>query len=152
MNRPYVPPSSDFGGEGFSGRVSPRVVSIMSRTKGWVRFIAVMMFLNFGITIINTFVTIGSQQGVVGDARRAGQIFGAVLVMLLYLYPAVKLNSYASRIGVLLQSGQSGDLEIALNEHRAFWRYVGIVALVFMSIFVIALFVGIVAGVAKSRF
>ncbi|MEO6740531.1 MAG: hypothetical protein ABIP20_09780 [Chthoniobacteraceae bacterium] len=117
-----------------------------------MRFIAVMMFLNFGITIINTVVTLGSSSPVGGEARRIGQIFGTVIVMLLYLYPAVKLNSYASRIGVLLQSGRSGDLEIALNEHRAFWRYIGIIALVFMSIFVIALFFGIVGSVANSRF
>ena len=92
MDRPYTPPTSNYG-NGMSGRVSPRVVDIMSRTKGWVRFIAVMLFVNFGLTIINTIVTMNAPSRSGGDAERVSQIIGVAVMLLLYLYPAVKLNS-----------------------------------------------------------
>ena len=151
MDRPYTSPTSNYG-DGMSGRVSPRVVDIMSRTKGWVRFIAVMLFVNFGLSIINTIVTLNAPRRFGGDAERVGQIVGVAVMLLLYLYPAVKLNSYASRIGVLLQSGRASDLDAALNEHRAFWRYVGIVAIVLMSLMVIGIFFGIAFAASRARF
>lgn len=151
MDRPYVPPTSNYGG-GLPGRVSPRVVDIMSRTKGWVRFIAVLLFINFGLTIINTVVVVNGSETRELAAGRIGQFIGFAIVLLLYLYPAIKLNSYASRIGALLQSGRTGDLEAALNEHRAFWRYVGIVMIVLMSILVLVFFISILAAASGSRF
>ncbi len=150
MDRPYQPPASNFGGhENFdsSGRVSQRTTDIMARTKGWVRFIAVLMFVNFGISAIQAMLALGATGGVENISYKMGQFAGLAIVMLFYLYPALKLNSYASRIGVLLQSGRAGDLEAALNEHRAFWRYVGTVALIILCIGVIAAFIGILGAV-----
>jgi len=151
MDRPYVPPASNPGGRGFSGEVSPRVFDIMSRTKGWVRFIAVMLWVNVVVAIINVIVTLSSARLPNGDAQKVGQVVGIAIALLFYIYPAVKLNSYARRIGVLLQSGRAGDLEAALNEHRAFWRFVGIVTLVFIGIFVVAMVVGVAGAVLSSR-
>ncbi len=152
MDRPYVPPASNPRTGGMSGRVSPRVLDIMQRTKGWVRFIAVLLFINFGLTIINAVITMNSPRRFGGDEERIGQVIGVAVMLVLYLYPAVKLNSYASRIGALLQGSRTADLEAALNEHRAFWRYVGIVAIVLMSIFVLFIFVGIGLAASRSRF
>lgn len=135
-----------------SGRVSPRVLDIMSRTKGWVRFIAVLMFVNFGLTVINNIVILNSSSRSFGDSDRVGQFIGLAVMLLLYLYPAVKLNSYASRIGALLQSGRAADLDAALNEHRAFWRYVGIVVIVLISIFIVFIFFTIAVTASRARF
>ena len=152
MDRPYVPHTSSSGAVGISGRVTPQIIDIMLRTKGWVRFIAVMLFINFGITIINLIVTMNAPSRFGGDAERNGQFIGIGVALLLYLYPAVKLNSYASRIGALLQSARTGDLEAALNERRGFWRFVGIVTIVLVSIFVLFIFIGMVAAVSRSSF
>jgi len=152
MDRPYVPHTSSSGAAGISARVTPQIIGIMLRTKGWVRFIAVMLFINFGITIINLIVTMNAPSRFGGDAERNGQFIGIGVALLLYLYPAVKLNSYASRIGALLQSARTGDLEAALNERRGFWRFVGIVTIVLVSIFVLFIFIGMVAAVSRSSF
>ncbi|GDX09576.1 hypothetical protein LBMAG57_13480 [Verrucomicrobiota bacterium] len=152
MDRPYVPHTSSSGAGEMSGRVTPQIIDIMLRTKGSVRFIAVMLFINFGITIINLIVTMNAPSRFGGDAERIGQFIGIGVALLLYLYPAVKLNSYASRIGALLQSARTGDLEAALNEHRGFWRFVGIVTIVLVSIFVLFIFIGMVAAVSRSSF
>ena len=146
MDRPYVSPLSNPGDSDGSGRVSARTAEIMARTKGWVRFIAVVLFVNFGISIISTLVSLGSENRLASGPSGLGRFFGMGVMLLLYLYPAVKLNSYASRIGVLLQSGLPRDLEAALNEHRAFWRYLGIVAIVLLSIGVL----GVVFGFASA--
>lgn len=107
MDRPYVPHTSSSGAGEMSGRVTPQIIDIMLR-KGSVRFIAVMLFINFGITIINLIVTMNAPSRFGGDAERIGQFIGIGVALLLYLYPAVKLNSYASRIGALLQSARTG--------------------------------------------
>ena len=119
MDRPYVPHTSSSGAVGISGRVTPQIIDIMLRTKGWVRFIAVMLFINFGITIINLIVTMNAPSRFGGDAERNGQFIGIGVALLLYLYPAVKLNSYASRIGALLLAcAERAPRLLAFRRHR----------------------------------
>jgi len=152
MDRPYKPPTSDYGTGDLPGRVSPRILDIMSRTKGWVRFVSVMLFIHFGLTVFNVIRAMGQSSGFGNESERIGRFFGMGIVLLLYIYPAVKLNSYANRIGDLLQSGRAGDLEAALNEHRAFWRYAGIIGIVFLFIFVIMTIVVIGQAATRTRF
>lgn len=139
--RPYVPPTSNSRSGTLPGRgVSPRILDIMSRTKGWVRFIAVMLFINFGLSIFNIIMSFNAPRRVYSDSQGVSQVVSIFVILLLQLYPAVKLNSYATRIGALLQSASAGDLDAALNEHRGFWRYVGIIAIVLISFMVLGFF------------
>jgi hypothetical protein len=103
----------------------------------------VVLFVNFGISIISTLVAFNRSSRYSSDATRIG---GLLATLLLYLYPAVKLNSYANRIGDLLLSGRASDLQAALNEHRGFWRYIGIVTIVLISVALAVM----VFGVAMS--
>ncbi len=142
MDRPYIPPSAKFGGEDGAGRISQRTADIMARTKGWVRFIAVVMFVNFATSLVGTIVSFNRPSVFESSATQVGKIAGLVILFLVYLYPAVKLNSYASRIGELLLTGRARDLQAALNEHRGFWRYIGIIMLVVISFALIAFVLG----------
>ncbi len=146
MDKPYIPPSAKFGGEDSAGRISQRTADIMARTKGWVRFIAVVMFVNFAISLVSTILSFGRSPVFENSDTQVSKIAGLIVLFLVYLYPAVKLNSYASRIGELLITGRARDLQAALNEHRGFWRYIGIITLVIISFVLVFILLGVAMG------
>jgi hypothetical protein len=72
-----------------------------------------------------------------------------LLMALFYVYPALKLWSYGSRIAKLKNSLSLADLNAALHEQRRFWKFTGIVVIVMIGIYMLFV-VGIVAAGAMA--
>lgn len=84
-----------------------------------------------------------------------GGLIGMGLVYLViaffYIYPALKLGGYSSRITDLINTPNEANLVAALNEQRAFWKYVGIWMVVMMVLYAIIIVVVLVgAGLAAA--
>jgi hypothetical protein len=74
-------------------------------------------------------------------------IFLAVIygvMAFVYIYPAIKLWKYANRIGSLAASRSVADLDAALNEQRGFWKFIGIMTVIMISLYFVAV-IGFVA-------
>ncbi len=158
MSNPYESPSlSQETGvpSETSAAITQGVLDQLRRTKPWVRFISVLMFIGAGFMML-----IGVVMGVMGgfgamaapEGVAFGLGFGVVMALiygalaLLYIYPAMKLWKYASRIAVLLDSGHPVELEAALNEQRKFWKFMGVVTIVVMVLYLVAIIVAVVLG------
>ena len=75
-------------------------------------------------------------------------IFFGVTSMLI-IYPTLKLSKYASNISKLAQSQSFTDLTAALAEQRRFWKFYGIITLIYLSfalLFVLLAVAGIGIG------
>jgi hypothetical protein len=85
-------------------------------------------------------------------APPAGMMAGLGIVYLvlalLYIFPALYLLKYSSSIGRFVGSGRAGDLEDALQQQRKFWKFVGVLAIVMMVMFVL----GMIAAIAIPVF
>lgn len=94
------------------------------------------MFLGTGLAV--------SQSGNAALAGAPLAVVGGLYLIfaVFYLYPCIKLNQYASRIGSLLNSQSNIDLQAALDAQRSFWKFAGIIALIFVSLY--ALFFGLI--------
>jgi len=138
--------------QGDAGSTSPGVVEILRSTKPWVRFLGVLSAIGMGFMVLGSvFVMVAA-----GSSRLPGLPAGMGLVYLLvaglYLPPVIFLNRYASRIGDLLASHSSQDLEEALRAQKSFWKYVGIVTVIFLALYILVI-VGVIifAGFAATR-
>ncbi len=137
------------------------VIDQLARTKGWTRFVSVMLWIAVGFMTLAGIIMfiIGIAGGSMGGSMRVlaggagmGILMGGLYLVMagLYAYPAMKLGNYSSRITDLLQDPTESNLVAALNEQRCFWKYVGIAIIVYFGvvalIFVGALIVTMVAG------
>ncbi len=163
---PYASPTSNAALMNYSSDavVAQEVMAELAATKPWVRFMSVLLFVGAGfILLIGLVMLLGggamwtSVNGVkttrsMGAPGMAGFMTGAaivyVLMAFLYIYPAVKLWKYASRIGDLLAAPSSLSLALALREQKSFWKFLGIMVI---AIFVLY-FVIIIAAVAFGGF
>lgn len=143
------------------GNVSEAVLDHLARTKGWTRFFSVILWLGAVFLILGGIMMIG--MGAVGGAMAEGaaEAFGGLvgalaigiiylLMAFFYIYPALKLGKYSSRITELLTSPSDSLLAAALNEQRAFWKYCGIMMIIFFALYAVAIVGLIVAGVGAA--
>jgi hypothetical protein len=164
---PYATPSANpYGSNPLSmeGSVAAETIAPLAGTKGWVQFMSVIMWLIAALCIFYAVAMIG-MQGVISQVIAKQQpgnpmaqgpfmaVMGGFYLFLafFYIYPAIKMWAYGSRIGVLKNTLRVQDLNAALHEQRRLWKFTGIMTIVFMVLMVLgilafAAFVGIAAS------
>ena len=121
--------------------VSPEGVRVLAGTKGWVRFLGVLGF------VMTAFMVIG---GIGIMAMTIGIGISYLVFSALNFFAAFKLNQYASRIGALMLMPSELGLLGALEAQRGFWKYVGIMGIVTIAFYVLAIFGGVMSAIVKS--
>ena len=165
---PYATPSANpYGSNPLSmeGSVAAETIAPLAGTKGWVQFMSILLWIGVGFMVVagigmaaaGTMVadTIAKTQPTNPMANKAFVLAMAglyVLMALFYVYPAIKLWAYGSRIGKLKNSLTTADLNAALHEQRRFWKFAGIMVIVMVTLYILVV-VGLVGfgAMAASR-
>lgn len=124
---------------------TPRAMDMLRQTKPWVRLIAILMFIGAGFMLIGALVLVFAgaiMSGRGGPPAALALIY--VPMALLYIAPAVYLNRYASRINELIQLNRADVLEATLEAQKSFWKFVGIMAAIVISLYLVIFLVGMI--------
>jgi len=155
---PYAPPRADLQGirpgATFQAAVPSEVVETLRQTKPWARLLAVLGFIGIGFMVLASLAMLAFESSMkIGLPRGFG-----VGMMVVYLFmagiqlpAALFLNRYASRIGDLLDSQAPSDLQEALVAQKSFWRYIGILTLIVMCIYVLIIAFAVVGAGMMRR-
>ena len=128
--------------------VDSGVISLLTQTKPWVRFMSILGFVGCGFLVIS-----GMIMGAVGTFSQmgpAGGFIGFVYIAMavLYVFPALFLFRYADGIRDLARLRTPRALEGALDQQRRFWRFVGIFTIVVLGLYVVGLLIAMIVGIA----
>lgn len=163
---PYSTPAANpHGGSNVGGGpVSAAAVQALAATKPWVRFMSVMVFIGAAFMVLAAIAMgVAAMSGTMmkssGGAANPftgplGLVLIAVYVVLaiVYIFPGVKLWKYASSIAMLIQTGRDEDLVAALNQQRSFWKFMGVLVLVMLVLYVVLIVAGgVFAGISAAR-
>ena len=156
MANHYAPPQSNVDDVAPSGQgVSGEMINALRGTKGWVRLMGILLLIGAafmvlaGISIMFAGASVGAVSRMPGGgAMMAGMGLTYIVLAIIYIFPGWLLIKYASAIGRLIGSGQAGDMEDALHMQRKFWKFTGILSVIFLVIMVI----GIIAAIALPLF
>jgi len=138
---------------------------MLRKTKPWVRFISVMFFIGAafsalgGIGAIAGGIAAGMAGGMPGGmpSGMAGGMpwllltglgVAYIVMAILYITPGVFLWMYADRIGLFLRQKTPGRLASALASQKSFWKFIGIMTLIFICLYPIMILV--VMGLSLS--
>ena len=77
-----------------------------------------------------------------------GMAIAYVVMGFLYIYPAIKIWSYGSAIRSLMNSRSPEDLVKALDQQRSLWKFAGILTIILIIIYAVAIIAMIGLGVA----
>ena len=164
---PYSTPAANlYGAASGTGTdaVSPGTIAQLAGTKPWVRFMSVMLWLSVGIMLLVAAVIgiMGSIGGPIEAGIKKSGAFGGMplvaiaiiygLMAMIYVYPAVKLWSFANRIGSLASTRAVADLDAALNQQRQFWKYFGVLLIVLLCTYLVgAIGLGVYVGTTAAK-
>jgi hypothetical protein len=122
-------------------------------TKPWVRFLGVLGIIGIVFMALGGLVFLGLSQSSLlpmPSGMRTVLPVAYLLMAGLQVPPVVYLNRYASRIARALISASPEDLTDALEAQKSFWRYMGILTLVMMIMYVVVIVLGIAGAVAMG--
>jgi hypothetical protein len=152
-NNPYSSPAANLYGSSTSGAadaVAASTIAALAGTKPWVRFMSVLMWIGVVFMLLGA-LALGaiSMIGVAKQASSPANPFGGAQFLVLaviygvmafvYIYPAIKLWKYANRIGSLNSTRSVADLDAALNEQRGFWKFIGVMTILLISLYFVAI-------------
>jgi hypothetical protein len=119
------------------------VIAILGETRPWLRLM-LGLFITGMVLLVGAVVALGLVGAYAG--RRSSLISLAavvpvLLVALIYLPPAVYLSRCAQAIHRLQIGGGLPALEDALRSQKSFWKYIGVLALLLVVGYGLALLV-----------
>lgn len=154
-NDPYSTPAANFVGAS-PAPVPAGVIDKLKRTKPWVRFIGVLMWIAIGFMVLGalamTFATrmmsteFDKSMPGMGGSLAGAMVAAYLLFGMLYVYPAVKIWSYGTAIDNLVNTRSHDDLEKALDHQRSFWKFCGIIALVMIAAYLVVIVLAVGGG------
>jgi len=145
----YQPPSAPISAGGYSGDagISPLVIQHLVRTQPWVRLISLPGFIMTILVLSSAMFSFTRRQVYDSDAFQTGGVIGIIVTGILCLCPLILLNRYAGAIDKLKRTQSTTDLENALNQQRAYWKFVGVLVLIGVVIWL----AGFVLGMLTPR-
>lgn len=140
--------------------VTDTMLDALRRTKPWVTFLSILGFIFTGLLALLAlmmFATGGMWSAVPhqpGAPAFLGPAFGIgmgvlylVMAVFMYLLPCVILFRYSTAIGRIASSDAEEAMEQALSQQKSFWKYVGILMIVVLVLYVLLIVGGIIAAI-----
>jgi hypothetical protein len=125
--------------------VSPTLSRILEETQPWVRLMGILGFVSVGFMIVAAAVA-GAVGVATENAEAAVLMFVYPLLALVYVVPSYYLVRSANRLRDFAARGEASELEAALDAQRAFWKFVGVLALIGIAATLALMVVGVMVG------
>ncbi len=146
-------PTFPAASSGASGAGSPRLRAALAETRPWVLFLSILGLVLNGLGAFMVLWVIFVLTVAIGVG---GLLLGTALLIGpgLWIAASFFLLQYGLRLGNYLRSGAAGDLDGAMVAQRSFWRFLGIVVLVilvlYLVVFVMTLALGGIAALTAG--
>ncbi|QNM86517.1 hypothetical protein H9W90_05200 [Polaribacter pectinis] len=129
--------------------------SFLRETAKWCKFLSILGFVFVGIMIIASFF-IGSlynnmpqAQGMPFDFR--AMMTGMYLVLgLIYIFPIYYLYQFSVKMKKALISKDDEVLAKAFEMLKSHYKFVGVLAIILLSLYVLAIVIGLIAALSSG--
>jgi hypothetical protein len=122
----------------------------------WGKFLAIMGFIFCGLILIvalfaGTFMA-SMMQGFGGaEAGLAGVVTVVyVVIALVYFFPCLYLYNFSTKVQAALRSNQQDALNVSFRNLKSCFKFLGILMIVMLSFWVLAIIIGIGASAAAG--
>ncbi|MBP6023145.1 DUF5362 family protein [Ferruginibacter sp.] len=108
----------------------------------WANINAIIGFVSLGLSVISTIIGVGK-----GVSSAGGDMFGLIITVAISLALNITLLAAATNIKKGIEQTDQGHFALGLNKMATYFKIVGILTIVVLVIFTLALLVVLVAGV-----
>ncbi|MFH2144019.1 MAG: DUF5362 family protein [Bacteroidota bacterium] len=109
-------------------------ISYLRGTIPWLKFISILVFIIWGITLIVAFKAIDNNVSGIISEERIIQNLILFLSALVYIVSNTYLFNYSRKLRDALNSSDIKILENAFLMQKKYWKFTGILVIVFFSL------------------
>lgn len=151
----------------FSLRIDPVTKLHLGETARWARFLAVFGIIVlclitaasiFGITVMDQLIgrmnlNSGSDYYVsdFSNPARIAMAFSTIVMFVIGIFPLIYLLRFANKMKTALAGNNQEALNISFQNLKRYFRYLGIIIIIFLIIYALFFVIAIIGGVAMSR-
>ena len=148
-------------------RLTKTMVLYLKGASPWLRFLGILAFIGAGGTMLGgvLFLISGALGGFLTDVLTSLDtvdtvevgvisgitIFTGVLIIItgvICFFPARFLYNFGNKIKKFLQNNSEEELESAFKNNKSFWKFAGIVAIIYLAFLPVMLIVSIIAVIS----
>jgi len=114
--------------------------NLLSAVK-WLKFLTVVAVVALALVLVIGLVTIST-----GVAQGIAVFVGELFAVAFYAYPIVKSFALIANVRKALGSGDQAAFEESADNVRAIMKYIGILTIIFLSLYVLVLLIAFLAA------
>jgi len=133
-------------------KLTPAMIESVKGIGPWTRFMSVLGFISVAFLIIGAAVMLGISLFArnLGGAMPGGMMIAMsilyVIIAILYVFPCLYLWGTAGAVVRMKKGDIPGGMETALAKQKSFWKFIGIVTIVFLVMYPIFIILMVVFG------
>ena len=140
----------------FKLNIEPSILEYLSETARWGKFLSILGFIMCGIMVLAGMVlpSVMSKLGAMGMGQ--GYLFGGlgigmmlfiyIIIAIIYFFPCLYLFLFSRDMKSALASDDQFKLTESFRNLKRLFKYIGILTVVFLSFYALAIIGGIAAG------
>lgn len=144
--------------DSFELQLTLQAQSYLKETGKWAMFLAIIGFISvaLGVLLGVFYIVMGSamfaQQGMPANMGAIFPALGGFMIIfsILFIFPAIYLLKFASKIKEALADKNSERLAEAFSSHKSFYKFIGIMTIIIIAFYLLIFIFAIVAGVAAA--
>lgn len=147
----------------FSLTIDPLIKSHLSETARWGKFLAILGFILCGLVVIvglffgTLFSSLVSRSEVSYEGNISSGSLGAmaavlyIIIAVVYFFPCLFLYRFSTKMKTALNGNEQTDLTLAFQNLKSLFRYVGIITVIVLAIYLIIFLFAILGAAFMSR-
>ncbi|MDR0448110.1 MAG: hypothetical protein LBH07_05535 [Treponema sp.] len=158
VNNPYESPQAEIAhvNSGAGPILTENMLYYLKGASPWLRLTGIIGFISLGIILLSLISLFFGLSQALPDTEEFAplKIFTPGLVIIyipflaLYFFPILFIFRFGRKIQNYLYSGNSTDLEEAFKNNKSLWTFIGVIIIISLSFFALALVIGIITAVA----
>ena len=148
----------------FSLTIDPVIKSHLNETARWGKFLAILGFIICGLiiiiglffgTIFSSLVNRSPDLSYQGNMSSGS--FGAlaavfyIIIAVVYFFPCLFLYRFSTKMKTALNGNEQTDLTLAFQNLKSLFRYVGVITVIVLAIYLVLFLFAVLAGTMVSR-
>ena len=158
FDNPYQSPESPIVPEvsqNLDITMSVTMFKYLNETSPWLRFIGILGYIGSGITVLSGIlftISMFTASDVFSGFAFPVWVFALIYIPLgvLFFFPAHFIYNFGQKIRNYRFSNSIEDLELAFKNNKSYWKFLGIICIIYLAIIPFIIVIAVIAGVMTA--
>ncbi|MFC2111183.1 DUF5362 family protein [Bacteroidota bacterium] len=139
-------------------QITDEIMGFLNEIRRWTKFLSILGFIGCGIMVLVALL-IGPIMSSFSPMSGGMTMFPSIMISIIYLaiavlyfFPVLYLFRFSVSMGRAAESGSNDEFNSAFFNLKRHYKFIGIMTIVIISLYILIILLGIVGGIAGGMF